>query len=187
MHAYLSNLDYHLFLAVNSVTKSGSLNNLYIFLAVGLAYVMPAILLVWLFVVKQKYVPVKAVILAVLAALLARWVMKPIITLFAFRNRPYIAHEVHKIISKSNNQASFPSGHALAMFAIASVVYCYNKKMGILMYILAALTALNRVVVGVHYPSDVIAGAILGILAGLLTVKLLDHRIERFLPFTKKL
>ncbi len=196
MHAFLSMLDYNLFVLLNSWTSLNFIDWFFVICAVYFAYLMPAILLGWWFAAKDRLIARKAIILATISAAFAREVVKTVIAAFWSRNRPFIAHQVHDLISKTDNQASFPSGHAIAMFAIAPVIYHYNKKLGWAMYVMSALTAVSRVVVGVHYPSDVIAGAILGVLVGWLTVKILDLRIEplarwfsnvsdRILPFTR--
>ena len=64
---------------------------------------------------------------------------------------------------------SFPSGHTTASFAAATALaMSLGKKFGIPALILAALIALSRLYVGVHYPSDVLAGAIIGTLCGII-------------------
>jgi undecaprenyl-diphosphatase len=59
---------------------------------------------------------------------------------------------------------SFPSGHATVSFACATVLTFAIPRLVVPLYALAALIAFSRVYVGVHYPSDVLAGAVLGIL-----------------------
>lgn len=67
------------------------------------------------------------------------------------------------------DNSAFPSSHTYIAFAIATSVFLYgHKKLGPILYILAIFVALGRVGVGLHYPSDVIAGAILGILSGII-------------------
>jgi undecaprenyl-diphosphatase len=60
---------------------------------------------------------------------------------------------------------SFPSGHAATSFACAATLARFApRRTAVVLYVLAALIAYSRVYVGVHYPLDVIAGAILGLL-----------------------
>jgi undecaprenyl-diphosphatase len=85
------------------------------------------------------------------------------------RARPYDAHPgaAHLFISPSHDP-SFPSDHATAAFAIAVSIWLRNRKAGGLALAMAAVVAVARVAVGVHYPSDVIGGALIGTAAALI-------------------
>ena len=63
---------------------------------------------------------------------------------------------------------SFPSGHTLASFEAATALYKDHTVYGFLAFVLAILIAFSRIYLQVHYPSDVLGGAILGFLFGLL-------------------
>lgn len=95
------------------------------------------------------------------------------------RTRPYEVIEGLKLLVKAQTDFSFPSGHSCASFAAAMAYYrTLPRKYGILAVVLAALVALSRLYVGVHYPSDVIAGTAVGIFAAWLSC-LLMQKIER--------
>lgn len=80
------------------------------------------------------------------------------------RVRPYNAIEALIPIISKPSEYSFPSGHAGSSFASAWVLYRkLPKKYGIWAAILAALISFSRLYVGVHYPSDVLAGILVGI------------------------
>lgn len=64
---------------------------------------------------------------------------------------------------------SFPSGHTSSSFAAALILTLRHKKVGWLAYIPAVLIAFSRIFLFVHYPTDVLAGILLGTLAALLT------------------
>ena len=74
---------------------------------------------------------------------------------------------------------SFPSGHAAGSFAFATFVFATHRRAGVALAGLATLVALSRVALGVHYPSDVAAGALLGATLGWLGA--------RFLPAVRSL
>ena len=61
---------------------------------------------------------------------------------------------------------SFPSGHAAGSFAVAAFIFAFHRRAGIVLGGLATAIALSRVALGVHYPSDVVAGAMVGVLLG---------------------
>lgn len=65
---------------------------------------------------------------------------------------------------------SFPSGHTSSSFAFATAVFSNNKKWGIAAYILAAAIGFSRIYLGVHYCTDVLAGAVLGVVYGVIGV-----------------
>jgi undecaprenyl-diphosphatase len=88
------------------------------------------------------------------------------------RPRPFLVHPAHVLIARSLD-GSFPSIHATAAFAVAVSVVFYSRHMGVVFLVLAALIAFSRVFVGLHYPGDVLGGALLGsaCAAGLLLAR----------------
>ena len=78
---------------------------------------------------------------------------------------------------------SFPSGHSASSFAAATIIFWCNKKYGILAIAVASLIALSRVFLFVHYPTDVLAGALLGIIISMLTIVI----YKKFFQSRKKL
>lgn len=76
--------------------------------------------------------------------------------------RPYWVTGAPPLTFTNPTGTSFPSTHAAASFALAVTVWLHNKNIGVFFLIGAVLIALGRVVANVHYPIDVVAGAILG-------------------------
>lgn len=60
------------------------------------------------------------------------------------------------------SDASFPSIHAAVAFSLAITIWMHNKKIGVLYLVAAFLVGVSRVVGNVHFPVDILAGAILG-------------------------
>lgn len=80
------------------------------------------------------------------------------------RERPFRASDtVLRLISEPLTRFSLPSGHASISFAFAAAIADASPKWGWLAYLVATLVAFGRVAAGVHYPTDVLAGAVLGI------------------------
>ncbi len=107
------------------------------------------------------------VVAAGFSALLALGIAQ-VITNIVQRPRPYVAHpgDAHLFISASPDY-SFPSDHATAAFAIAMAIWLRHRRAGWVALLMAATVSFSRVVVGAHYPGDVLAGAALGVLAAL--------------------
>lgn len=96
------------------------------------------------------------------------------------RTRPYDAVEGLVPLVAKLKDFSFPSGHTCASFACAAVyLRLYPGIQGKGAVILAFLIALSRLYVGVHYPTDVIAGAIIGWISGLLALMLVEYIIKK--------
>lgn len=109
----------------------------------------------------------RAALAAALSAGLALVIGK-VISELVDRARPFVAHpdQVH-LFSGHAADPGFPSDHATAAFAIAMAIFLRKRSWGIVALIAAAVLSIGRVAIGVHYPSDVIAGAALGCAAAL--------------------
>ncbi|MBY4678841.1 phosphatase PAP2 family protein [Marinobacterium arenosum] len=79
------------------------------------------------------------------------------------RDRPCDRFDGFDAAIVPSDKFSFPSGHAAAAFLFATVISNFYPTLGPLSYTLAALIGLSRVMLGVHYPCDIAAGALLGI------------------------
>lgn len=91
------------------------------------------------------------------------------------RPRPFVTHTDLTPLLDPGDRWSFPSGHALSSFAAATALFFFHKKTGLLAYLLAACIAFSRLYASVHYPTDVLAGAVLGILCGLAAAWFADR------------
>lgn len=104
-------------------------------------------------------------ICAGLAMLMGIFVGNFIIKKAVGRIRPYEFNKAAKLIVGKERDLSFPSGHAMACFALATSVFLKHKKAGVICYVAAVLMAFSRIYLYLHYPSDVLVGVILGIIS----------------------
>jgi len=174
-------MDYYFFNLINGFAgKYFWLDTLAIFFAKYFGYIL--IFLLFLFLVKNFKKYWLMIIQTFLAAILARFVIVEIIRYFLPRPRPFLEFPVNLLLAPSS-QASFPSGHAAFYFAIAVVLFFYNKKTGILFFLASFLISISRVFVGIHWPSDILVGATIGIFSGWLIYRLFAWPHSHILNF----
>lgn len=158
------------------IGRSWILDAMGIFLASVLIWIEAVGLVVFWLINRQRRI--LALVSALLAAALA-WYVNQGIGLIWFRPRPFAdLPGVRELIAKSALDKSFPSDHAATAFALAFAVFLVNRRWGMAFLAAAALICLGRVYVGVHYPSDVVAGALVGIVCALV-IHFLIHKTLR--------
>ena len=106
---------------------------------------------------------IELLVFAGISALAARFIFKEIIVFFYSRPRPFEALEGVRQLFPYDSGGSFPSGHAAFTFALAAAVSFYYPKTSILFFLAALNIGLARVTAGVHWPSDILGGALLGV------------------------
>lgn len=95
------------------------------------------------------------------------------------RLRPFQIKEGIELLIKAPQDFSFPSGHTLASVISATILLLREKKLGIKALIMAILIAFSRLYLYVHFPTDVIGGAVFGIIIGFISVKLAENFIVK--------
>jgi undecaprenyl-diphosphatase len=122
---------------------------------------------------------------AVLSAGLALGIGK-VISELVDRSRPFVVDPsgVH-LFSGHASDPGFPSDHATGAFAVAMAIWLRDRRWGSVALIAAAVVSIGRVAIGVHFPSDVLVGAVLGCAAALalFAVGPLRDRIDRLADF----
>jgi len=171
--AYSSQIDYRLFTTINGLSGDSFADSLFELLAKDLPVVLVLLVALGFLLPSRRRGEERrrGAVLATVSAGLALLIAQPI-SHAVERLRPYVAHPAHAhlLIARSHD-ASFPSDHATGGFALAFGIWLYDRTLGSILLVIAAVLAFSRVYVGTHYPGDVIAGALLGIgVAGLLYV-----------------
>ncbi|HJV33395.1 MAG TPA: phosphatase PAP2 family protein [Patescibacteria group bacterium] len=179
-------LDISSFRAINGMAgRSDALDAFFIFCATYLIFAMIALVLAYVAVAwKTSHFEgrVENLAHAAWAAAIGALVQVPF-AYFWFRARPFVALEdVVKLVDRLPNEKSFPSAHATLAFALAGSIALRNRRWGNVLLVLAALVAVGRVAAGVHYPSDVVGGTLVGLLAAKLAAPV-KKGIEPYLEF----
>ena len=102
------------------------------------------------------------------------------------RARPFVSHPSVHVWGTRSHDASFPSDHASAAFGIAFAVFFFDRFVGSLFLTAAFVIGLGRVFIGVHYPSDVAAGFLIGLASALVVVRLLRPLIARVVRLVER-
>jgi len=118
----------------------------------------------------------RAVLTAVTSLLLGN-LMVEAITLVYYRPRPFAFNEV-TLLFYYPSDSSFPSNAAVIGFSMATAVWLFDRKMGLVMFVPASLLALSRICGGVHYPSDILGGMLVGVFAAYLVARRI-HFLDR--------
>jgi len=161
------NLDLYLFNQINGFAgKWQWLDYTEMFFAQYFEYFLWLCLFIFLVINVKKHW--RVVIMAITTAVISRFVIAEIIRWIWFRPRPFVALNFIPLINQSPAEAAFPSAHASFYFALSTIIYLYNKKLGIFFLTSTFLITVARVFVGVHWPLDIVAGAIIGIILGLV-------------------
>ncbi len=124
------------------------------------------------------------VVVAVCAVLLSDWLGNELKNAI-MRVRPCSALKDVRLLVGCTQSGSFPSNHAVNSFAYAIPLFYLTRNhmpSSVRLYplVLAGLVALSRVYIGVHYPSDIIAGAFLGIIVSLLIITFYASALQRY-------
>jgi membrane-associated phospholipid phosphatase len=103
------------------------------------------------------------------------------------RARPFVAHPGVHVWGTRSHDPSFPSDHASAAFGIAFAVFLFDRLVGSIFLTAACAIGVGRVFIGAHYPSDVVAGCLVGLASALLVVRVLRPLIERIVRLVERL
>ncbi|WP_141992569.1 MULTISPECIES: undecaprenyl-diphosphatase [Bacillaceae] len=166
----LSEMNSTLFRMINNLGKQYTdLNPFFVFIAEYMIFFLVLAVLMFLFSRRNKnrIMVICAFITLVISELLAK-----IAGQFHSNNQPFAElPNVNRLVEKAVNN-SFPSDHTIIFFSFCITFWLFKRGWGILWVILAVLVGISRIWVGVHYPADVLVGAIISIVSATIVYKI---------------
>ncbi len=138
------------------------MDNLVIFLATYV-YLFEIAIMLFYFFGQSRSIQKSIILLSVIFFPLAYFIAQ-IIAVFYFDPRPFVVGNFTPLISHAPDNG-FPSDHMLLTSTIASILYVYNKKIGIVAWIIALVVGLSRVYTGIHHLTDIIGSIVVAIVS----------------------
>jgi len=169
----LADLDVHLFLSINALHRHFRLERLVralSFTGDGHFYVLMAVFLPILYPTEGLHFLYSALLCFALELPLY-WVLKRSFK----RRRPFKVVQALAPLLQPSDEFSFPSGHTTAAFMIACLISVFFPAASAVVYCWASLVAMSRVMLRVHFISDVMAGMLLGSSIALISLALCGH------------
>lgn len=167
----------------NLAGKSVCFDSIVIFCAQYLPYLLVlGFILFLIFSKRDKIIKINIFIFVTISVFLARVALTEIIRYFYYVPRPFVNNDIYQLISHEAN-GSFPSGHAAFFFALATAIILVTRwrTQGIVFSLGAILIIISRVIAGLHWPLDILAGALIGILSPLIIYLFFKKKLQKSL------
>lgn len=152
------------------------MNFLIVFAAQYLFFVS-IIIVGWFFVTLKNNLKKKFITLSLVSSVFTFAVAKLLGVIFN-DPRPFVTDHIRPLISHAADNG-FPSDHTLLTMVIASVVFVYNRKLGILLAVISFIVGFSRVLAGIHHPIDILGAMIIAIIAVVGTKRLITFWLNR--------
>ena len=161
----MTKLDTSLFFAIHSLAGHGMVGDFFI-VFFG-EYFIYLVLTIFVLAACRSYkkekniTTLKPYLGAILAAFIARYGVTEAIRFFYHHPRPFITFPMAHLMTET--AYSFPSGHTIVMFSLATATYFFDKRFSYFLFAAGLVIGIARIAGGVHYPSDIVGGIVLGI------------------------
>ena len=146
----------------------------------GISWMVLALIL--LMFKKTRQLGLSVAIALLLGLLFGNLVIKNVVA----RARPYEYNTEINLLVNRLSDYSFPSGHTLAAFEVTTCIFIRHKKWGIAVLILALAISFSRLYLYVHFPSDILAGMVLGITFAIIGTLIANKIYKRKNLLSKK-
>lgn len=159
-----SEINKNLFLYMNGLAGSGGvLDTLASFFANGAGIVLALVVVIFI-AYRERGLSLLKTNLIVFVPVIIAALYSEVLKLLFLSSRPAFILDNVNLLYEYGGADSFPSSHATIYAALAASVFFYNRKLGTLLFLAALLIGFSRIIVGVHWPIDVLVGFIIGTL-----------------------
>lgn len=117
---------------------------------------------------KTRWVGISVLLALLFSLLVGNVTLKPLVA----RPRPCWRNPLVNLLIQNPKDYSFPSGHSLSSFAAAMAIFMNHRKMGVAALLFAFIMGCTRLYFYVHYPTDVLAGMLFGLILGFLAYRI---------------
>lgn len=156
-----------IFYSIYRLSDIPILSQLSFFLSYPFTYIVILLLIIWaIFFSERKMYNFSLLFLSGLSSWLISSILKNILKI----NRPFVDLNIIPLYKETG--FSFPSQHMAVFTTIAVAMFFINKKAGFVFLLVAILIGLSRIIIGVHYPLDILGGLFVGLLVGLIFIKI---------------
>lgn len=158
---------------INSHFQSKTMDNIMKFFTYlgNLGLIWVGISIIFILRTESRQIGITIIAALIITSILGEGIIKHIIK----RKRPFIKMNLcDQLIIGTPSSYSFPSGHTASSFAVSAVFVAIDSNISIIIIAISTIIALSRIYLKVHYVSDVIGGAILGLLCGTFTAYLFN-------------
>ncbi|MBU2445220.1 MAG: phosphatase PAP2 family protein [Bacteroidetes bacterium] len=176
---FLYSIDVSIFYFINGALANPLFDKLMPFITEVKNWYLVYVLLWFIILLKGGKYRIAMAVAMILLITITDQVSSSLLKNIIERVRPCNALPDVHLLAGCTGSFSFPSSHAVNNFAAAMFFGYFYKHLKWILFSVAAIVALSRIFVGVHYPSDVIGGALIGVVLGFTLAKLYSFLLVR--------
>lgn len=141
-------------------------------------FILVVLLLIITWLQANKKLKKEILTAAVMAGIIAV-ILDKICSKIYYDPRPFVSHNLHPLVAHAADNG-FPSEHTLFSITLATIVFFYRPKLGVLAFAVALAVGISRVAAHVHSPVDIAGGVLIGVIAGwaghFIAIKVLGNK-----------